>query len=155
MLMPCKKSDFYPVQRAVANGKVLQSLFNTIDNTYHAKIRKGISSTYALSTIVQFEPLVDATIATFISELDRRYVDKPDLDGICDFGTWLHYFAFDVIGELLFKKQLGFLENATDVEGIISNVGTIMSYISVVSSSMYFQIRCLHIGSGWANAMDR
>ncbi|KUJ11615.1 cytochrome P450 [Mollisia scopiformis] len=126
------KSDFYPVQRAIANGKALESLFNTTDNKFHAKIRRAISSTYATSTIVQFEPLVDSTISTFLDQLDERYVGKDGDAGICDFSIWLHYFAFDVIGELLFKQRIGFLEGGTDVEGIISNVGKIMSYISLI-----------------------
>lgn len=121
----------------MANGKILPSLFNATDNTYHAKIRRGITSTYALSTIVQFEPLVDDTISTLIKQLDQRYVDP---DGVCDFGKWLHYFAFDVIGELCFKKRIGFLERATDVEGIIANVDKIMSYISVVSRHTHFRV---------------
>lgn len=133
MLIFFAQSDFYPVQRAVSNGKVLASLFSATDNKYHAKIRKGMVSTYALSTIVKFEPLIDDTISTFLKELDQRYVDSilPDVE--CDFGTWLHYFAFDVIGQLCFKTKIGFLENATDVEGIISNTDKIFSYISVVS----------------------
>ncbi|KAE8446600.1 hypothetical protein EG329_011793 [Mollisiaceae sp. DMI_Dod_QoI] len=126
------KSDFYPVQRAVANGKSLESLFNATDNKFHARIRRGIASTYSVSNVINFEPLVDSTISTFINELDTRYVDKEGAAGICDFGTWLHYFAFDVIGELAFTERLGFLERAADVEGIISNLGTILTYFSVV-----------------------
>ncbi|KAF8862114.1 cytochrome P450 oxidoreductase [Acephala macrosclerotiorum] len=126
------KSDFYPVQRAVVHGKSIESLFNTTDNKYHAKLRKAIASTYAVSTVIQFEPLVDSTILTLIDELDQRYLDKDGEAGVCDFGTWLHYFAFDVIGELAFTERIGFLERATDVDGVISNLGTIVNYFSVV-----------------------
>lgn len=133
------QSDFYPVQRAVAHGKSIESLFNATDNKYHAKLRKAIASTYAVSTVVQFEPLVDSTISTLIDELDQRYLNKDGEAGICDFGTWLHYFAFDVIGELAFTERIGFLERATDVDGVISNVGTIVNYFSVVSESHTFR----------------
>lgn len=91
----------------------MASLFSATENTYHAKVRKGIASTYALSTIVQFEPLVDDTISKFLKELDRRYVDNVSPNGECDFGKWLHYFAFDVIGQLCFKTRIGFLETAS------------------------------------------
>ncbi|CZR60133.1 related to pisatin demethylase cytochrome P450 [Phialocephala subalpina] len=126
------KSEFYPVQRTVAQGKSIESLFNTTDNRYHAKLRKAIASTYAVSTVAQFEPLVDSTISTLINELDQRYLDKDGDAGVCDFGTWLHYFAFDVIGELAFTERIGFLERATDVDGVISNLQTIVNYFSVV-----------------------
>ncbi|KAL1792308.1 hypothetical protein ACET3X_008815 [Alternaria dauci] len=69
------KSNFYPVQMTVANG---------------------LSNAYAMSTLVKFEPLVDSTTEAFLMQLKQRFADRKDDSGICDFGTWLHYYAFDV-----------------------------------------------------------
>jgi hypothetical protein len=132
------KSDFYPVQQAVSRGKILPNLFNSTDERYHAKLRKSVASAYSMSTLVQFEPLVDSTIMTFINALQDRFADKDDALGICDLGEWLHFFAFDVIGELTWSKRLGFVEQGLDVEGIIEHVEEAFASGAVVC---YFQNR--------------
>ncbi|KAL4869896.1 hypothetical protein BDV12DRAFT_195898 [Aspergillus spectabilis] len=87
------KSDFYPVQQSLANGRPLHSLFNTTDEKYHGKLRRGVANAYAyaISTLVQFEPLVDSTIRASLHQMDERYADKQGPEGICDFGTWLQF----------------------------------------------------------------
>lgn len=94
------KTEFYPVQQTIAKGRRLYTLFSTTDERFHAKLRRAVSSAYAMSTLVQFEPLVDLTTLAFIDQLEKRFADKQGPDGVCDFGTWLQYYAFDVIGEI-------------------------------------------------------
>jgi hypothetical protein len=127
-----KKSDFYPVQQALSHGRRLQSLFNTIDEKHHAKLRRAVANAFSMSTVVQFEPLVDSTITTFVEAMEERFVDKKT----CDFGEWLHFFAFDVIGELTFSKRLGFIEMGDDVERIILSLEEFMRYWVVVSFTL-------------------
>ncbi|KAL2799010.1 cytochrome P450 [Aspergillus keveii] len=126
------KSDFYPVQQTLANGRPLHSLFNTTDEKYHGKLRRGVANAYAMSTLVQFEPLVDSTIKAFLQQMDERYADKQGPEGVCDFGAWLQFFAFDVIDELTFSKRLGFVDEGRDVDGIIGDLEWLLDYVSVV-----------------------
>lgn len=86
-----------------------------------------------MSTIVQYEPLVDSTTTAFLTQLTERYADREDSSGICDFGTWLQFYAFDVIGELTYSKRLGFVDRGEDVDSIISNLEWLLNYVSVVS----------------------
>lgn len=88
-----------------------------------------------MSTIVQYEPLVDSTTAAFLTQMTERYADREDQSGICDFGTWLQYYAFDVIGELTYSKRLGFVDRGEDVDSIISNLERLLNYVSVVGIS--------------------
>jgi hypothetical protein len=88
-----------------------------------------------MSTLVQFEPLVDSTIKAFLQQMDERYVDKQGPEGVCDFGAWLQFFAFDVIGELTFSKRLGFVDEGRDVDGIIGDLEWLLDYVSVVSTT--------------------
>lgn len=111
-------------------------MFNTTDEKYHAKLRRAVNNAYSMSSLVQFEPLVDSTTAEFLKQLTERYADKPDR--ICDFGEWLQYYAFDVIGELTFSKRLGFVDRGVDVDNIISNLERALFYFAVVRSR-----RCL------------
>ncbi|KAK4935613.1 hypothetical protein LTR10_023374 [Elasticomyces elasticus] len=127
------KSGFYPVQQTITReGHFLQGMFNTVDEKYHAKLRRAVSNAYAMSTLVQFEPLVDSTAREFLKQLNQRYADKPGPDGVCDFATWLQYFAFDVIGELTYSQRLGFVENGIDVDHIIASAEKTLKYFAVV-----------------------
>ncbi|KAK0625755.1 Cytochrome P450 monooxygenase mpaDE [Lasiodiplodia hormozganensis] len=123
------KSDFYPVQQTIAKGRPLLTMFSSTDEAFHAKLRRAVSNAYAMSSIVQYEPLVDSTAKAFLSELTRRYANR---DEACDFGTWLQYYAFDVIGELTYSKRLGFVDRGEDVDGIIHDLEWLLNYVSVV-----------------------
>ncbi|KAL2844359.1 cytochrome P450 [Aspergillus pseudoustus] len=126
------KSGFYPVQQQAisAKGDLLQGMFNTTDEKYHARLRRSVNNAYAMSSLVHFEPLVDSTTVEFLKQLTERYADKPDQ--ICDFGKWLQFYAFDVIGELTFSKRLGFVDRGVDVDNIISDLERALFYFSVV-----------------------
>ncbi|KAL5320426.1 hypothetical protein ACEPPN_011230 [Leptodophora sp. 'Broadleaf-Isolate-01'] len=131
------KSGFYPVQQNIAKGKPLHSLFNTEDEKFHAKLRRSVASAYSMSNLVTFEPLVDSTIAAFITQLRNRVVDRAGEDGVLDFGTWLQYYAFDVIGELTFSQRLGFVDQGKDIEGVISVLERMLNYFAVVGQAPY------------------
>ncbi len=92
-------------------------------------MKRPIAQAYSLSTLVEFEPLIDSTTAVFFSRLDELYARSHQ---ICDLGQWLQFYAFDVIGELTFSKRLGFLEQATDVEGIIQSIAANFDWCSVI-----------------------
>lgn len=53
-------------------------------------LKKPIAGVYSMSNLTSFEPLVDSTIKTFLSELETRFVSPKRS---CDWGTWLQYFA--------------------------------------------------------------
>ena len=72
-----------------------------------------------MSNLISFEPYVDTTIFYFFNQIYKLFVQTGD---ICDLGTWLQMFAFDVMGELTFSKRLGSLERAEDVDGIMKSI---------------------------------
>jgi hypothetical protein len=127
------QSEFYPVQQALAKGVPLKTLFTSTDEVFHAKLRRAVSNAYAMSSLVQFEPLVDSAIREFLAQLRNRYAMETGDDQVVDFGEWLQYFAFDVICELTYSKRMGFIESGGDVENIISNLQWVLDYASLVS----------------------
>ena len=114
------KSDFYTVWQNIVNGKRVPSLVFTTDEKDHSSKKRPIAQAYSLSTLLEFEGLVDSTTAVFLSRLDELYA--RDNGTPCDLGKWLGWYAFDVIGELTFSKRLGFLEQAHDVGGISGSI---------------------------------
>lgn len=87
-----------------------------------------------MTSLVQFEPLVDSTTTEFLKQLKQRYADKGDDSGVVDLGIWLQFYAFDVICELTYSKRMGFVDRGQDVENIISSLEWLLSYAAVVST---------------------
>jgi hypothetical protein len=100
-----------------------------VDEAQHAAMKHPTAQAYSLSTMVEFEPLIDSTTAVLFSRLDELFVTSGN---VCDLGEWLQFFAVDVIGELTFSKRLGFLEKGKDVEGIMASIGANFDWCSVV-----------------------
>ncbi|KAL1655321.1 hypothetical protein SLS61_002208 [Didymella pomorum] len=126
------KSDFYIVQQTLAKGVPLKTLFTSTDEAFHSKLRRSVSNAYAMTSLVQLEPLVDSTTAEFLKQLSQRYANKGGESGIVDFGAWLQYYAFDVICEMTYSKRMGFVDRGQDVENIISSLEWLLSYAAVV-----------------------
>lgn len=131
------KSDFYSVWQNIVNGERVASMVFTTDEAQHAAMKKPIAASYSLSTLKEFEPLIDSTTAVFLSRLDELFASSGK---VCDLGTWLQWYAFDVIGELTFSKRLGFLEKARDVEGICQAVGNNFDHCSVLGQMPWLDL---------------
>lgn len=84
-----------------------------------------------MDTVMGLEPYVDKCLSILIQKL-RQVTDngKKPVSPV----TWMHYFAFDVLGEVNFSKDLGFLERGDDMDGIIGAISGILVYVSLVSS---------------------
>jgi hypothetical protein len=85
-----------------------------------------------MSSLVQFEPLVDSTITELVTQMHSRYANQSGDTGLVDFGAWLQYFAFDVICELTYSKRIGFVERGADVEDILADLQKFVNYSAVV-----------------------
>jgi Cytochrome P450 len=68
--------------------------------------------------MVDFEPLVDSTTAVLMQRFDA-FAESCEF---FDLGRWLQMWSFDVIGEIVFRKRLGFLDTSSDVEGIMADI---------------------------------
>lgn len=113
----------------MAQGKVIQGIFNTQDASLHSALRRPIANIYSMSNLVEFEPYVDSTIRVLLKQLEEA---KPGPDEAVDLGKWLQWFALDVMGEITFSRRLGFLDRAEDVDGIIQKVLGLFKYASWV-----------------------
>jgi hypothetical protein len=123
------KTDFYIVQQAVSKGVRLPSLFSTTDETYHTKYRRCVNSAFAMTSLVNYEPLVDSTTKVFLEQTEKLFARTGS---VCNFSRWLQFYAFDVIGELTWSKRLGFVERNEDVDGIVAFLGRFLSYAGPV-----------------------
>ena len=64
------------------------------------------------------------------------YADRGEA---VDLGTWLQYYAFDVVGELSFATKLGFLEKGKDGDGMMAAIsGLLVSALIPKSKCLTF-----------------
>ncbi|EXJ81496.1 hypothetical protein A1O3_07789 [Capronia epimyces CBS 606.96] len=123
------KSDFYSCFQNMVNGRRAASLVAMTDESEHARSKRQIAHAYSLSTLVEYEELVDHTIDVLLATLEERYTSDSR---VLDLGRYLQFFAFDVIGELTFSHRLGFIESGVDVDHIIDAIGANFNYFSVL-----------------------
>ena len=113
----------------MSKGERLPSLFSTTDEQYHAQLRRSINSAFSMSALVQYEPLVDDTTEKFLDQTEKLYASES-LN--CDFAEWLQFYAFDVIDNITYSKPHGFVDRAEDVDGMVTWLGKMFSYVAPV-----------------------
>jgi cytochrome P450 len=116
----------------VSRGVVVPNLFSSADKEWHRNVRRAVSSAFALSTLIQYEPLVTETIAEFVHAIETRIVGKLGSEGLVDFSKWANYFALDVISKLTFGSPYGLLKTGRDDIGIIHSRYNLTRYFFVV-----------------------
>ncbi|EXJ87226.1 hypothetical protein A1O3_04185 [Capronia epimyces CBS 606.96] len=138
-----RKTQIYTTQSQLnSNGQLVENLASTMDEEKHTRLAKPVAAAYGMSTLVEFEPLVDSTSRTFVEQMEQRFA-RPTKE--CPLDRWLQMYAFDVIGELTFSKRIGFLETGQDVDQMMYHTGRFMEYTGVVGQvpnlDWYFRIK--------------
>jgi cytochrome P450 len=121
------KTGFYPLQAATWKKKPAMNLFSARDPEYHRIKRRKVASVYTLKYLLQSEQAIDSCSKLLV---DRLHTFASNNEPV-DLGSWLQYYAFDVVGELTFARKLGFLEQGLDIDGIMKINTFIMAYSSV------------------------
>lgn len=130
------KSAFYPVMGNVAHGKVIPTIFSTQDEAVHEMMKRPIAQVYAMTNLKTYEALVESTEGLFVKNLETLADGKKAFDP----GTWMHWFATDVIMEIAFGERFGFLEKEEDVGGILGMIEKRFWYVAVVSIISHSQL---------------
>lgn len=121
------KTDFYaPFASHISPN---EDLFTQRDEKHHAHRRRLVNALYSLSSVLESERFIDACTATFMSRLDE-FVDSGET---VDLGLWLQMYAFDVVGELFYGRQFGFMETRSDYEGYIKSLDTLLPAVAAAS----------------------
>ena len=91
-----------------------------------------------MSNLKTYEPLVESTESVFFDRLGQM----ADEGKVFELGTWMHWFAIDVIMEITFGEGVGFLEREVDVDGIMGMIERRFWYVAVVSLSFSLEVLC-------------
>lgn len=93
---------------------------------YHKQQKNIFAPAYQFSALRQMEPLIDECTTMFMERM-RDLAGKP-----VDFGTWVQWYAFDVIGAITFCKTFGFMEHQTDKHGIMPGIDAGLVYTTII-----------------------
>ena len=99
------------------------------DAKQHIHKQRNLSAGYTLSNIIQSEPYIDKLLDLFQSRLDVLAGSGSPVR----FEHWLNYLAFDIVGEVTFSKQFGFLEQGRDIGDAIKNQGVLTLYLALLA----------------------
>lgn len=103
------------------------NLFSTRDERFHSDQKRPIASAYSMTAMLEIEPAVDSCTEIFLNQI-RKMIDNHQP---IDLGTWLQYYAFDVVGEMCFAQKFGFLQQGRDVDGMIQAIRGMIQYAAV------------------------
>ncbi|KAJ3548663.1 hypothetical protein NM208_g904 [Fusarium decemcellulare] len=122
------ETAFYPIQSITWKGKVEVNLFGTRDESYHRELKRPVANAYSLTTLLSNEAAVDSCTTLLVKKLSAH----ADGSQAVDFGEWIQFYTFDVVGELTFAKKLGFLDKGGDVDGMIQAIEDLLVYASQI-----------------------
>lgn len=127
------KTKFYGVFPPPENPDI----FTEVREDVHAQKKKVANVPYSMAAMQQLGPFIDDTIELLMSKMDagasgstrvKDFAKGP----VLDLGNWLHWFAFDVLGEVAFSRSFGFLEQGKDVDGAIHTIDGSQRYNGIV-----------------------
>ena len=140
------KSDFYVSFDPKTPAGTISTIFSVRDETAHKAIKRPVANAYSMSTMRELEPMNDACSEIFLQKLQSMVGTNVDL------GKWLHWYAFDVISSITFSKRLGFMEQETDIGGVINAIEGRLIYCSIVGQAPWLH-RYLLLGNSFVERM--
>ena len=85
----------------------------------HAANKRLVSNSFSATSLHELEGLVQDPLNRLLERMDdfAREGSKP-----MNFSDWFQWFAFDVIGQVTFSQQFGFLDQGKDLDGTLKSI---------------------------------
>jgi cytochrome P450 len=123
------KSEFYSMFDIKTPAGVASTTFSVRDEAVHKAKKRPVANAFSMSTMRELEPMNDTCSEILTRKLKERIGQDVDL------GTWLHWYAFDVISSITFSNRLGFMEEEKDVGNIIEAIEGRLVYNSIIGQA--------------------
>ncbi|KAL3477735.1 cytochrome P450 [Aspergillus californicus] len=117
--------------------------FSATDEKEHAARRRIVSNVYTMTSILQSEKYMETCIDVWIQKLGE-IADRKDSFELWE---WARMYAYDVVGELYFSKNFGFLAAGGDNLGYIKAAEDLIP-VQAVAGNMPTYIRGLFMLTG-------
>lgn len=119
------KTDFYGVFPPPENPDI----FTETREAVHAVKKRYASNPYSMSSMQSLSVYIEETERLLMSKMDAMCQSQ---DKYCNLGDYLHYYAFDVLGEIAFSRKFGFIECGYDLEGAIKTIDDMQWYDGII-----------------------
>ena len=96
------KTDFYGVFPPPENPDI----FTETREAVHSVKKRYASNPYSMAVMQQMSHYIEDTERLLMKKFDAMCATR---DQFCNLGDYLHYYAFDVLGEIAFSRKFGFL----------------------------------------------
>ncbi|KAK1749506.1 cytochrome P450 [Echria macrotheca] len=120
------KTSFYGVFPPPENPDI----FTEVREDVHATKKRVANVPYSMAAMQQLSPFIDDTIELLATKIGEHVSSSNQK--VFDLGAYLHYFAFDVLGEVAFSRSFGFLEQGRDVDSAIKTIDKSQTYNGIV-----------------------
>ncbi|KAI0973508.1 benzoate 4-monooxygenase cytochrome P450 [Xylaria arbuscula] len=128
------KSDFYKPTSAQFEGAPLVNLFSARDINYHSSLKRRVGSLYTKTAAQSLEPKIDSCVSLFTQKIAAQI--SHDNPVRLNLSSWVHFFAFDCLGEINVSRKFGFLETGRDINHIIETSDHILIKTGLCSRDM-------------------
>lgn len=97
------------------------------------ELSKQLASAYAMSNVIKTEEQISTLIERLLYWMDKSSESHAPMD-LAQFFTFT---AFDVVGEAVFSRPFGFLEQGVDIDDCISQTLGFEVYISIAAFAQW------------------
>jgi hypothetical protein len=125
------KTDFYGVFPPPENPDI----FTEIREDVHAQKKRIANVPYSMAAMQQLSPFINDTIELLMRRIEDHRAETAGgspKSPVFDLGAYLHYFAFDVLGEVAFSRSFGFLAEGKDIDNAIKTIDNSQAYNGIV-----------------------
>jgi cytochrome P450 len=123
------KTDLYDVWEGKMSKR--KNLFSERDEAVHAPRRRIVNQMYSMTNVLESERYVDQVTAIFLRRMDEFAAAHTEFN-LCE---WLERYTADVVGELMFGRPLGALDQSPSVQGYLSSRNALLQLISTMSAA--------------------
>ncbi|KAI6855998.1 hypothetical protein KC338_g8631 [Hortaea werneckii] len=117
----------YRVNDAYIGGQRISNVFNEQDEVRHAQRVKPIKNLYNMSRLVEKEPHIRRTLSLLMNKLEKLCGGEA-----CSMDRLIAFFAWDVIDQLTFGSERGFLRKEQDIGNQIAASKSSLYYFAPI-----------------------
>ncbi|KAL8864300.1 MAG: hypothetical protein Q9174_007402, partial [Haloplaca sp. 1 TL-2023] len=129
------KTDLYDVWAPTNEGYT--GHFPTRDEKTHTERRRNVNNIYSMSCVLESETSIDACTNLLCKNM-RIFAEKGSL---VDLGLWINMYAYDVIGELFYRKMFGFMHENKDIKGYMHAIDSMVSMFAIGGTLPSYLVR--------------
>ncbi|KAK3317824.1 cytochrome P450 [Cercophora scortea] len=132
------KSSFYSASDSLIHGKKTEHIFSTRSNKFHLEQLTPVQKFYSIQGVLAYEDSIDRALLLLCEQLETRFVNGANAGKTCDIADWISYFAWDLMAEITWSSEMGFMRTGSDVDNMIAINTLSMKYLGLIGQVPWF-----------------